>query len=130
MMGVEGRGARRELPVQGVHNGRIEPRRHRERGEAAVVVDNVEASIRGGSIDLVERSCDVIDLVQRTLDLIWMALAEKRRHSADEGLREHTDDRLHATVAGRRNRDPRRRQHGHAERQYGWLEWQSRDRPR
>src|ERR1039458_8168376 len=81
MMGVEGRGARRELPVQGVHNGRIEPRRQRERGEAAVVVDNVEASIRGGSIDLVERSCDVIDLVQRTLDLIWMALAEKRRHS-------------------------------------------------
>src|ERR1019366_8244016 len=122
MMGVESRGARRELPVQGVQNGRIEPRRHRERGEAAVVVDNVEASIRGGSIDLVERSCDVIDLVQRTLDLIWMALAEKRRYSgagrrsrrteqrhlvasADEGLGEHTDDRLHATVAGRRNRD-------------------------
>ena len=46
--GVEGRGTGGELPVQGVHDRRVDAIGHRQRREAAVIVNDIEAAIVGG----------------------------------------------------------------------------------
>jgi hypothetical protein len=64
-----------------VHEGRIETVRHGERSEAAVVVNDIEASIASGEVDLPEGPGNVINLVERTLNLIGVGLIEKAHHA-------------------------------------------------
>ena len=61
--------------MQGVHDRRLDAVGHRERGEPAVVVDHVEVAIGGRQLDRLERPRDVVDLIQRALDLVgcWVS---------------------------------------------------------
>ena len=126
---VERRGRRRERPVQRVHERRRDAVCHRERREAAVVVDDVER-------DHDRRRCRS----RRTLRATWSTSYSARSISsgwdssssgttsardaepgaqnsvtsmppADQRLGEDADDRLDATVPGRRHGDPGRSQH-------------------
>jgi hypothetical protein len=126
--GVEGRGLRGERTVQGVDQRRPQAVGHRQRGEAAVVVDDVEALAIFAGVDPIEGAGDVVGLIQGALDLVGVGGAEQRddvgarfgargaeeRHlvaAADERLGQRADHRLDSAVAGRGDRDPRRRQH-------------------
>src|SRR6185436_13301477 len=64
--------------VQRVHHGDVDPVRERERGEAAVVVQDVEGWVR--LLDPVECRRHVIGFVQRHLDLPGMGTFERRQH--------------------------------------------------
>ena len=52
-----------ERPVQGVHHRGVDAIGHRERREAAVVVNDVEALTVGGQVDLIECPRHVVDLI-------------------------------------------------------------------
>ena len=64
VVGVELRRAGRELPVQRVHQRRVDAVGHRERREPAVVVNDVKPVVVRGEVDLVERPRDVVGLIQ------------------------------------------------------------------
>jgi hypothetical protein len=126
--GVEGPGGRGERSVQRVDQRRPQAVGHRHRGEAAVVVDEIEAIFTVGGLDPLEGPGDMVGLIEGALDLVGMrdgeqlddpgarfgARCAEERHlvpASDEGLGERADDRLDAAVARGRDWDPRRRQH-------------------
>ncbi len=90
--GVERRGVGGERPVQRVHERCVDAVCHREPGEAAVVVNDVEAITIGGAVDRIERPADMVDLKQRALDLVGMGArrAESRRSRATRNLERRT----------------------------------------
>ena len=78
--------------MQRVDNWRVDPVGERERGEAAVVVEDVEGRI--GLLHAREGRGRVVDLVERHLDLIGMRPLERRQHlgiRARTGRREQRD---------------------------------------
>jgi hypothetical protein len=126
--GVEGSGLRGELSVQGVDEWRPQAVGHRQRGEAAVVVHDVEAVAASHPVDQLEGPRHVVGLVEGALDLVRVRDLEQRQHlgdrfrarraeqrhrvaATDERLGERVDHRLDPAVTGRRNGDPGRREH-------------------
>ena len=75
--GVERCGLRCECTVKRMQHRRLDPVCHGQTGESRVVVNDIEASTAVGCVDQIKRLPDMVDLIDRPLDLVRMSLVEQ-----------------------------------------------------